>query len=60
VLDAATSSILLPHLAHLEPAGHLDEAVGERRFAVVDMGDDGELRMWETGKSWCAAFISRG
>ena len=34
---------LLLHLAQLEPAGGLDQPVGERRFAMVDMGDDGEI-----------------
>ncbi len=31
------------HLAVGEPAAALDEAVGERRLAVVDVGDDGEI-----------------
>ena len=26
-----------------EPAAHLDEAVGERRLAVVDVRDDGKV-----------------
>ena len=31
------------HLPLGQAAGHLDEPVGERRLAVVDMGDDGEV-----------------
>jgi hypothetical protein len=31
------------HLARRKPAGRLDQAVGERRFAVIDMGDDREI-----------------
>ena len=31
------------HLARLERAGHLEEPVGQRRLAVVDVGDDGEI-----------------
>jgi hypothetical protein len=35
--------LLAGHLAGVEAAGELDEAVGERRLAMVDMGDDGEV-----------------
>ena len=31
------------HLALLERAGHLEEAVRQRGLAVVDVGDDGEV-----------------
>ena len=31
------------HLARLQRAGQLEEAVGERRLAVIDVGDDGEV-----------------
>src|SRR5437660_12263635 len=31
------------HLAGLEGAGDLEKAIGQRRLAVVDMGDDGEI-----------------
>ena len=31
------------HLARLQRAGHLEEPVRERRLAVVDVGDDGEV-----------------
>ena len=34
---------LVVHLAHGERAGELQQAVGERRLAVVDVGDDGEI-----------------
>ena len=34
---------LFRHLAILQPAAELDEAIGQRRFAVIDMGDDGEI-----------------
>ncbi|MGY4329105.1 hypothetical protein ACVWWG_003522 [Bradyrhizobium sp. LB7.2] len=36
--------LLLPgHFAVGEAAGDLDQTVGQRRFAMVDMGDDGEI-----------------
>jgi hypothetical protein len=35
--------LLAGHLARVEAAGELDQPVGERRFAMVDMGDDGEI-----------------
>ena len=31
------------HLAGLEAAALLDEPIGQRRFAVIDVGDDGEI-----------------
>ena len=34
---------LLLHVALLQPAGRLDQAVGKGGFAMVDMGDDGEI-----------------
>ena len=37
------SSTCAAHLARLEPAAQLDQAIGERRLAVIDMGDDGEI-----------------
>ena len=42
-LDVHGVEHLLLHLARFQPAGHLDQPVGERRFAVVDMGDDREI-----------------
>jgi hypothetical protein len=35
--------LLAGHLARVEPAGELDQPVGERRLAVVDMRDDREI-----------------
>ena len=35
--------LLARHFAVGEAAGHLDQTVGQRRFAMVDMGDDGEI-----------------
>ncbi len=34
---------LLDHVARRHGAGHLDQPVGQRRFAMVDMGDDGKI-----------------
>ncbi len=34
---------LVGHLAIAQPAANLDETVGERRLAVIDVGDDGEI-----------------
>ena len=34
---------LLFHLALGQPAAQLDEAIGQRRFAVIDVGDDGKI-----------------
>src|SRR5207237_10014446 len=42
-LDVHRVEHLLLHLARTEPAGHLDQTVGERRLAVVDVGDDREV-----------------
>ncbi len=42
-LDVHGIEHLLLHLAEIEPAGHLDKPVGERRFSVVDMSDDREI-----------------
>jgi len=35
--------LLAGHFAVAEPAGELDQPVGQRRFAVIDMRDDGEV-----------------
>src|SRR5262249_5614102 len=35
--------LLARHLAIGEAARHLDQAVGQRRFSMVDMGDNGEV-----------------
>ena len=42
-LDIHGIEHLLLHLARLEPAGELDQPVGQRGLAVVDMRDDGEI-----------------
>ena len=42
-LDIHRIEHLLLHLAVLQPAGGLDQTVGQRRFAMVDMGDDGKV-----------------
>ena len=42
-LDVHRIEHLLLHLALGQAAGHLDQPVGQRRLAVVDMGDDGEV-----------------
>ncbi len=42
-LDGVGVQHLLLHLTRLQAAAELDEAVGERGFAVVDVGDDGEV-----------------
>ncbi len=42
-LDVHGIEHLLHHLALGEPAGRLDQPVGQRRLAVVDMRDDGEV-----------------
>ena len=40
---------LLAHLALGQPAGRLDQPVGQRRLAMVDMRDDGEVADVGTG-----------
>src|SRR5689334_23861622 len=42
-LDIHRIEYLLLHLAVGQAAGHLDQAIGERGLAMVDMGDDGEV-----------------
>ena len=42
-LDIHGIEHLLDHFARLEPAGELNQPVGQRRFAMVDMGDDREI-----------------
>ena len=58
-LDVHRIEHLLLHVAQLEPAGLLDQAVGKRRLAVVDMGDDGEIA--DVGEGRChSRACSRG
>jgi len=42
-LDIHRIQHLLDHFARFQPAGKLDQPVGERRFAVVDVGDNREI-----------------
>ena len=43
LLDVHVVEHLLGHLALGQAAGALDQPVGQRRFAMVDMGDDREI-----------------
>ena len=52
------SSTWLGHLALGEAAGRLDQPVGQGRFAMVDMGDDGEIA--DLGKVGHGAGVSTG
>ena len=42
-LDVHGIEHLVDHLALGQRAGHLDQPVGQRRLAMVDMGDDGKV-----------------
>ena len=42
-LDIHRIEHLLLHLPVAQPAAHLDQAVGQGRLAVVDVGDDREV-----------------
>ena len=42
-LDVHRVEVLLAHVARVDRAGHLQDAVGERRLSVVDVADDGEV-----------------
>ena len=42
-LDVHGIEHLRRHLAFGQPSANLDEAVGKRGFAVIDVGDDGEV-----------------
>ncbi len=59
-LDVHRIEHLLDHLARLKPAGELDQPVGERRFAVVDMGDNREIADVFDGDRGHAAQITSG
>ncbi len=43
LLDLHVIENLLAHLAVGQAAGELDQAIGERRLAMVDMRDDGKV-----------------
>ena len=42
-LDVHRVQVLLAHLAGIDGPGQFEDAVGQRRLAVVDMADDGEV-----------------
>jgi hypothetical protein len=42
-LEVHRVEVLLAHVARLNSAGDLEDAVGERRLAVIDVGDDREV-----------------
>jgi hypothetical protein len=43
LLDIHVVEKLRGHLARLEPAGGLDQPIGQRRLAVIDVRDDAEI-----------------
>ena len=47
---------LLGHFARLKPAGLLNQPVGKRRFAMVNMRHDGEITDMGTGEGHACAF----
>lgn len=49
LLDVHIVEHLLGHFARGQAAGLLDQPIGKRRLAMVDMGDDGKLRMRSSG-----------
>ena len=59
-LDVHGIEHLLLHFPLAEPAGRLDQPVGQRRLAMVDMGDDGEVadvrQRHMVAGSGCAGF----
>ena len=58
-LDIHGIEHLLDHFARLEAAGQLDQPVGERRLAVVDMGDDCEVaNVGDCGRAHAAQITS--
>ena len=42
-LEVHRVEVLRPHVAGVDGAGELEDAVGERALAVVDVGDDREV-----------------
>ena len=59
-LDVHRIEHLFHHLALLQPAGRLDQPVGKRGFAVVDMRDDGEIANVFDGAGRHAGGITSG
>jgi hypothetical protein len=58
-LDVHGVEHLGSHLARAQPPAALDQAVGERRLAVVDMGDDREVAdLREVGHRRAAAALT--
>ena len=58
LLDVHIVEHLARHLALGQAAGRLDQPVGQGRFAMVDMGDDGEIA--DLGKVGHGAGVSTG
>ncbi len=50
-LDIHRIENLFRHLAFGKAARRLDQAVGQRRFAMVDMGDDGKVADMVKGRA---------
>ena len=42
-LEVHRVEVLRPHVAGVDGAGELEDAVGQRRLPVVDVGDDAEV-----------------
>ena len=49
---------LLLHLAHLHGLGQLQQTIGQRGLAMVDMGDDAEIA--DVVLAWRHIFYGRG
>jgi len=60
-LDVHRVEHLCFHLAIRKPAATLDEAVCQRRLAVVDVGDDGEIPdVFHRCRDACATSVPTG
>src|SRR5262249_43089544 len=59
-LDVHRIEHLIDHFARLETAGKLNQPVGERRFAMVDMGNDREIADVANGSRAHGAQITSG
>ena len=60
LLDIHVVEHLLRHLAQLQPAGRLDQAIGQRGFPMIDMGDDREIADTALVDSHASGFSRRG
>jgi hypothetical protein len=62
-LDIHPVEVLGAHLPGLDDPGHLEHPVGQRRLAVVDVGDDAEVpdagRIGGSGSRHSAAIVPR-